>query len=54
MHLDIRVRDAYAAEQQLLALGATRVPAAGETGFRVFTDPAGHPLCIVFGRHSPG
>jgi catechol 2,3-dioxygenase-like lactoylglutathione lyase family enzyme len=23
-----------------------------ETGFRVFTDPAGHPFCIVFGHHS--
>jgi Glyoxalase-like domain len=54
MHLDIRVRDANAAEQQLLALGAPRVPAAGERGFRVFTDPAGHPFCIVFGRHSAG
>ena len=21
-----------------------------KTGFRVFTDPAGHPFCIVFGR----
>jgi hypothetical protein len=44
MHLDIRVNDADRAERNLLALGATRVPGNRETGFRVFTDPAGHPL----------
>jgi hypothetical protein len=53
MHLDIRVADADQAEQELLALGAARAPGEHETGFRVFTDPAGHPFCIVFGRHSP-
>lgn len=52
MHLDIRVSDAGQAEQELLALGATRVPGERETGFRVFADPAGHPFCIVFGHHS--
>jgi catechol 2,3-dioxygenase-like lactoylglutathione lyase family enzyme len=50
LHLDIRVSDADQAEQELLALGATRVPGERETGFRVFTDPVGHPFCIVFGR----
>lgn len=30
--------------------GASRTPGAREGGFRVFTDPAGHPFCIVFGR----
>jgi hypothetical protein len=54
MHLDIRVRDAGQAEQELLALGANRKPGERETGFRVFTDPAGHPFCIVFGRHGTG
>jgi catechol 2,3-dioxygenase-like lactoylglutathione lyase family enzyme len=55
LHLDIRVTDADQAEQELLALGATRLPATGETGFRVFADPAGHPFCIVFGpRPSAG
>ena len=53
IHLDIRVADADQAEQELLALGATRAPGGPETGFRVFTDPAGHPFCIVFGRRSP-
>ncbi len=52
LHLDIRVDDADAAEHELLALGATRVPGERETGFRVFTDPAGHPFCIVFGHKS--
>lgn len=46
LHLDIRVHDAELAEHELIALGATRVPGERETGFRVFTDPAGHPFCI--------
>jgi Glyoxalase-like domain len=54
MHLDIRVSDADRAEQELLALGATRVPSERDTRFRVFTDPVGHPFCIVFGHHSTG
>lgn len=54
LHPDTRVPHAGQAEQKLLALGATRVPGERETGFRVFTDPAGHPFCIVFGGHSPG
>lgn len=54
LHLDVRVNDADQAEHELLALGATRVPGERETGFRVFTDPVGHPFCIVFGRHSSG
>jgi catechol 2,3-dioxygenase-like lactoylglutathione lyase family enzyme len=52
LHVDIRVSDADQAERELLVLGATRVHGARETGFRVFTDPAGHPFCIVFGRPS--
>jgi catechol 2,3-dioxygenase-like lactoylglutathione lyase family enzyme len=35
LHLDIRVADAEQAEQELLALGATRVHGERETGFRV-------------------
>jgi hypothetical protein len=54
LHLDIRVSDADKAEQELLVLGAIRVPGERETGFRVFTDPVGHPFCIVFGSHSTG
>ncbi len=51
MHLDIRVRDADWAAQELLALGVTSVPGERETDFPVFTDPAGHLFCIVFRRH---
>ncbi len=50
MHVDIRVPDPDEAERHLVALGARRIPAARETGFRVFVDPVGHPFCIVFGR----
>jgi catechol 2,3-dioxygenase-like lactoylglutathione lyase family enzyme len=48
-HLDIRVDDVDAAEEAVLALGATRLPTEHESGFRVFADPAGHPFCLVFG-----
>jgi hypothetical protein len=37
------------AERAVLALGATRLHNEHENGFRVFTDPAGHPSCLVFG-----
>ena len=47
-HLDIRVDDIDAAERVVVALGATRLPTGHENGFRVFTDPAGHPFCLVF------
>jgi hypothetical protein len=37
--------------QELPAADATRLSGERETGFRVFTDPAGHPFCIVSGHH---
>jgi transposase len=40
------------AEEELLALGAIRVPSERETGFRVFTDPPVIPFCIVFGQRA--
>jgi catechol 2,3-dioxygenase-like lactoylglutathione lyase family enzyme len=49
LHLDIRVEDVDAAQQAVVALGARRLPAERETGFRVFADPVGHPFCLVFG-----
>jgi catechol 2,3-dioxygenase-like lactoylglutathione lyase family enzyme len=52
LHLDIRVDDIDAAESAVVALGARRMPAQRETGFRVFVDPVGHPFCLVFGRAS--
>lgn len=60
-HLDIGVDDIEAAEAEVLALGATRLPwgsaeevARGlrpesESGFRVYADPAGHPFCLCWG-----
>ncbi|MET0899976.1 MAG: VOC family protein [Mycobacterium sp.] len=48
-HLDILVEEIEAAETQVLALGATRVPdALGEDDFRVYRDPAGHTFCLVW------
>ncbi len=44
--------DADWAERELLVLGATYAPGERETGFRVITDPVGHPFCIVFGPAS--
>ncbi|GGE97211.1 VOC family protein [Mycetocola zhadangensis] len=46
LHIDVRVADLDAAEQQVLAIGASD---AGyrEDDFRVFLDPAGHPFCLV-------
>jgi catechol 2,3-dioxygenase-like lactoylglutathione lyase family enzyme len=48
LHLDIRVDDVDEAERAVV--GARRVPADREMGFRVFVDPVGHPFCLVFGR----
>jgi catechol 2,3-dioxygenase-like lactoylglutathione lyase family enzyme len=49
LHLDIRVGDVEAAEAAVPALGACRLPAEHENGFRVFADPVGHPFCLVYG-----
>jgi len=49
LHLDIRLDDVDKAERAVLELGARRMPAERETGFRVFVDPVGHPFCLVFG-----
>lgn len=45
-HLDLQVDDLDAAEARASALGARRLTAGGER-FRVFTDPADHPFCLV-------
>jgi hypothetical protein len=49
VHLDIFVDDVDEAERVVLSLGAARVPHDDESWFRVFTDPVGHPFCLVFG-----
>ncbi|MEU4691578.1 VOC family protein [Actinoplanes sp. NPDC023714] len=46
MHFDVRVDSLDDAEQQVIALGATRL-AGGNDRFRVFADPVGHPFCLI-------
>jgi hypothetical protein len=49
IHLDIEVDDVDRAEAQVLALGASRLPDPPDADdFRVYSDPAGHPFCLVF------
>jgi predicted enzyme related to lactoylglutathione lyase len=46
-HLDLRVDDVDAAEKACHALGAaTPEFQPGGEGWRVLTDPAGHPFCL--------
>lgn len=45
-HLDLFVDDLDSGEARALELGASRLSAGGER-FRVFTDPAGHPFCLI-------
>lgn len=47
-HLDIEVPDLDLAEPSVLDLGAVRKDA--QPGWRVYTDPAGHPFCLVQAR----
>jgi len=44
IHLDVMVDDLDAAEPQVLALGARRLPSPDG---RVYADPAGHPFCLI-------
>ncbi|MEF2977610.1 VOC family protein [Subtercola sp. YIM 133946] len=46
MHLDVKVDDLDAGEQQVLAIGATAT-GSGDTTFRVYLDPVGHPFCLI-------
>lgn len=46
-HLDVTVDDVDAAEQAVLALGATKLPFGGEN-WRVYADPAGKPFCLCW------
>jgi predicted enzyme related to lactoylglutathione lyase len=51
-HLDFDVEDIDAAQERVLALGAVLLHDSGgrNSGFRVFTDPAGHPFCLCYGQ----
>ncbi|WP_432560988.1 VOC family protein [Kineococcus sp. SYSU DK003] len=47
VHLDLYVADYDSTEPKALALGATPVQDDTEhPGFRVYTDPSGHPFCL--------
>ncbi|MBB5867027.1 catechol-2,3-dioxygenase [Allocatelliglobosispora scoriae] len=47
LHLDVTVAEIEAAERAALAIGATRLPGAGEN-WRVYADPAGKPFCLIW------
>ncbi len=47
-HLDFDVPDLDEGERAVLALGATKATSQpSPDSWRVFTDPAGHPFCLV-------
>jgi len=47
IHLDVKVQDVDVAEGLVLQAGANRTAGGGEN-WRVFTDPAGKPFCLVW------
>jgi hypothetical protein len=48
IHLDVMVTDLDESEPQVLALGATLLEGSDKPiGFRVYSDPAGHPFCLA-------
>ncbi|MGW6544496.1 VOC family protein [Streptomyces massasporeus] len=54
LHCCFRVADLDEAEARLRELGAARPePQPNEHRWRVLTDPAGHPFCIVEGFAAP-
>jgi glyoxalase superfamily protein len=46
VHLDLDVPDLDDAQSQITALGA-RLLHVDARGWRVFADPAGHPICLI-------
>lgn len=51
-HLDFDVEMIEDAQREVIALGATFLYDSGgeRAGFRVFSDPAGHPFCLCYGQ----
>lgn len=50
LHLDVKVDDLRAAEDLVLGLGAqvrSDLHPGDGSPWRVYTDPAGHPFCLV-------
>ena len=50
-HLDLDVPDLDQAHTQVLELGA-KLLRADPRGWRIYTDPAGHPFCLLQGQPS--
>ncbi len=46
MHLNFAVKDLDKAEDEVLALGATKAALQSATNFLVYLDPVGHPFCL--------
>lgn len=46
-HLDLAVEDLAAAENEVLALGATKPAEQPSTDWIVLRDPDGHPFCLT-------
>jgi len=50
-HLDVNVSDLDAAEQRVLAIGATRTGQPEKPAdFRAYLDPSGHPFCLCLAK----
>ena len=51
-HLDVTVDDVDTAEEQVLAIGATKTDlqpgVEADENWRVYLDPAGHPFCLCW------
>jgi hypothetical protein len=45
MHFDIRVDDLATAENEVLKLGAKRLPGGNDRCW-IYGDPVGHPFCL--------
>ena len=54
MHLEIQVDDLEASVAHAVAQGATLAAFQPQEDVRVCLDPAGHPLCLVFGAAPAG
>jgi len=53
LHLDFGVDDLDDVEAQILAQGAEILDSGSpDRSWRVYADPAGHPLCLVRKRHT--
>ena len=46
-HLEFSVTDLNVAEDQAIAIGATKHEFQSGDNYRVFLDPVGHPFCLI-------